>query len=122
MLLKLDKDAVKKQKFWILLGVFLLIWVIGLVTLKVSGSAPIEDAKKEFEKAKTAIKPHTAAPKNVDTFLPPWEKYGKQFREHKDKVWEDAWKGQKDLITWPNSPRAPMQDWWNNATSFQDWK
>lgn len=116
--MKMDKDAILKQKFWILLGVFGLLWLIGLSVLYASAGSPAAAAEADFKKAKDAIGQFTGAkrPKNA-TFLPPWEKDIAQFDEHKKKVWKVAWdgdqaagdtadgqkrwEGQKGMYTWP---------------------
>ena len=96
---KFDKDAMMKQKFWILLGVFALLWLVCLSFVVVNAGGPIDEAKKNYDAAKLAIGKNTH-PKN-DSFLPPWENYGKTFTKHKNTVWKVAWEGDKPNETLP---------------------
>ncbi len=122
--MKVDKDAILKHKFWILLGVFALLWLICLSVLCASAGAPVDEAKKDFDAAKTAVSKFTGAnrPKN-DSFLPPWQADIKQFEQHKNTVWRTAWdgdqegdtppgqqrwEGQKGMYTWPSSDDYPL--------------
>ena len=123
--MKVDKDAILKQKFWILLGVCALLWLICLSVLYANGGGPADEAKKSYDTAKTAISKFTGAnrPKN-DSFLPPWQADIKQFEQHKNTVWRSAWdgdkegdtppgqqrwEGQKGMYTWPSSAEYPLQ-------------
>ena len=124
--MKVDKDAILKQKFWILLGVFALFWLICLSVLYANAGGPADEAKKNYDTAKAAISKYTGAnrPKN-DSFLPPWQKDIDQFEQHKKTVWRSAWdgdkegdtppgqqrwEGQKGMYTWPSSAEYPLQD------------
>ena len=126
--MKLDKEWALKQRFWLLLGTFGLLWFVCLIVLWVVGSGPIEAAQTALKAADDAIQPYTArsgpkVPKN-DNFLPEWVKYGTTFRNHKDKVWRTAWDGdepkpddppgkalwpgQKGMYTWPSTEDHPL--------------
>ena len=124
--MKVDKDALLKQKFWILLGVFALLWLICLSALYANAGGPLDKAKDDYKKANDAITKFTGVnrPKN-DSFLPPWVEHGKRFDEHKKTVWKVAWdgdkigegdpsgplrwQGQKSMYTWPSSNEFPLQ-------------
>ena len=77
---KFDKDALVKHKFWILLGVFALLWLVCLSFVVVNAGGPIDEAKKNYDAAKDRHHEKPARPKN-DSFLPPWEKYGDDVHE-----------------------------------------
>ena len=125
--MKVDKDAILKQKFWILLGVFALLWLVCLSVLYANASGPLDKAKDDYKKANDAITQFTGVkrPKN-DSFLPPWKKHGERFEEHKKTVWKVAWdgdkvadgdstasglrwEGQKGIYTWPSSNEFNLQ-------------
>jgi hypothetical protein len=111
---KFDKDAMMKQKFWILLGVFALLWLICLPFVVVNAGGPIDVAKKDYDAAKLAIGKNTR-PKN-DFFLPPWEKYGETFTKHKNEVWKIAWNGDK-----PSETLANGQQPWRGQGGMYVW-
>ena len=52
---KIDKDALIKQKFWILLGVFALLWIICLSFVVVNAGGDIDTAKKNYDTSKGAV-------------------------------------------------------------------
>src|ERR1700682_4915537 len=94
--MKVDKDAILKQKFWILLGVFALLWLVCLSVLYANASGPLDKAKEDYKKAHDAVTqfPGAKRPKN-DSFLGPWKSYGERFDNHKKTVWKVAWDGDK---------------------------
>jgi hypothetical protein len=94
----IDKETLQKNAFWIVLGVFVLFWLISVITLKVSAS---DKMKKDWEAAEKDIKA-SQNPKN-EKYLEPWRAHGEKFSKHKDKIWQEAWNQQKDMYTWPES-------------------
>jgi hypothetical protein len=124
--MKVDKDALLKQKFWILLGVFAVLWILSLSVLWATAGGPITEAKTKYDTAKGGVEkyPH---PKN-DSFLPPWEQHAETFKKHKNTVWEVAWNGDKlaegkalapgerlyegqaRIYTWPSSKDHPLDE------------
>jgi hypothetical protein len=100
--MRIDKEVLIKQHFWILLGLFLILWFVCVALIKTSASEIGTKAKTEFTAARDAIKgAEGKAPKN-DTFNKPWNDYGAAYRGQKEKVWSDAWQVQKDMFDWPS--------------------
>jgi hypothetical protein len=104
--MKLDKDTLIKHRFWIGLGTFLLIWLVGTIILLLSGGSAVAEKKKKYKASEAAISGHSR-PKN-DRFLKPWNDYGQKFRNQKDGVWQQAWRVQQHMHTWPGSPKYPL--------------
>jgi len=97
---QIDKEALKKNLFWILLSTFFVLWLAAVVVVKVSAS----DAKKKaWEGAKGGIQSALSAGPKTPAFLTPWEKHGKKFHDQKDKLWQEAWKQQARMYTWPDN-------------------
>jgi len=121
--MKMDKEALVKHRFWLILGVFGLLWFIGFLTVSFGAAGPIAEAIKKYTTTdKKTTGPAQKEPKN-DNFYKPWIAYGDKFTKHKDVVWEQAWNLQKSLVTFPSSGTAPtLQKIWDDARSFQDWK
>jgi hypothetical protein len=115
-----DKEALLKHKFWVLFGTFLLLWLVGVIVLKVGASGALEDNKKKFVQAQKEIK-EVPRPKNINEYRKPWEEYGGVYKKNKDVVWKEAWDAQKGMITWPRHTRDELRKLWDNAESFQDW-
>ena len=97
MAAKVDKEALKKNIFWIALGGFFVLWLVALLSVLVSGDQSKEKAWKD---AVSGIDAASKSPKN-QSFYEPWDKYGEAASSHKDKVWEAGWQQQKDIYTWP---------------------
>jgi hypothetical protein len=128
--MKMDKDTLIKQKFWLILGAFTLVWLIGLILLLTSASSTIAKEKANgYDKGTNDSKDANFQNPKSPAYLPPWEKYGDKFKKHKAVVWKEAWQGdqkrdwegQKGLVVWPNTREAAFQDVWDHATSFADW-
>jgi hypothetical protein len=113
MAAKADKDALKKNLFWILLGVFLVGWLVAMLLVLMSSDS---NPQKNWEAAKGKIG-GVRDPKN-ESFNAPWNTYKAEASGHKDKVWEAGWQKQKDMYTWPlnmvNKPNYPSDKLGNN--------
>jgi hypothetical protein len=104
--MKLDKETLIKQRFWIALGavvlLVLLVWIVD--TAAVSGDTTRKRGEYESQlKGITGIKDA----KN--------DKFTKMLGEKKDEiskqkgiVWGEAWNPQSDLMNWPTKPDAPL--------------
>jgi hypothetical protein len=102
--MKVDKEVLLKQHFWILLSLLLVLPLVCLLVLWTSASAKVEEAEKTVkgtEDKLTKIKD----PKN-DRFVKKLEEKDEKVEAQKTKVWEAAWKLQSDLIHWPESLRG----------------
>src|SRR5258708_4342445 len=95
--MKIDKEFLMKNRFWVLLGtaVLLVLICLGLVFLgpakKASAAADTyAKTRKDYDNVKD--------PKNA-SFLPPWVQREKLFKDAKNAIWEKAWLTQTDLRT-----------------------
>jgi hypothetical protein len=106
--MKMDKDTVIKHKFWFLLGLFALLWIIGISVLGLTAGEPIRKKRADYEaKMKGVKEAHSKGEKN-ERFLTPWQGHQKLFQDHKDTIWAQAWELQKDMYVWPGSDTAPL--------------
>ncbi|HEV3236516.1 MAG TPA: hypothetical protein VGZ25_05980, partial [Gemmataceae bacterium] len=106
--MKLDKETVVKHRFWFLLGTVLPLLLIMLCVLKFGVASTVEDRKKDYDSALTKVK-GINNPKN-ETFLKPVKEKEDTLNKKKAKVWEEAWKGQGSLITWPQEMQRELGD------------
>jgi hypothetical protein len=113
--MKLDKETLIKQKFWVLLGAFTLLWLIGLCVMLFTLGKIIANHKANYDSALKATDGELkikGGPKNPITFLPPWEEHGTLFRNHKNKIWKEAWEEkpveQVKLYDWPEYKKSPL--------------
>jgi hypothetical protein len=106
---KIDKDALKKNGFWIGLSAFFLLWLIALIVVMVTNQR--KKMEDEFQAKKKAIDSEVS--KGVKSELTPnpytkdWVVYGKIFSDHKVDIWKDGWRSQRDLFTWPEGIQPP---------------
>jgi hypothetical protein len=105
--MKLDKEAAVKHQFWILLGSYLVVWIIAVFWLKVAAGEPIKKAEEKYKASKGKLDKAKQSPKNIATFCPPWRDYGSKFDGHKRKIWNEAYALQNGMYDWPFKYAVP---------------
>jgi hypothetical protein len=97
--MKLDKEFLLKNRFWVLLGTAVFFWLVSLVIVFFGPAKKASAESKNFAELQKKL----TAPKNPKnaSFLPPWREREELFRKAKNKVWEQAWKTQTNVMTWP---------------------
>lgn len=98
--MKMDKETLQKNGFWIGLGAFGPLWLIIPIVALVSAGDKVAEGKKKVEEAEGKVKGINEVKNSNFTSL--LEKKKQDLEKEKDKVWAQAWKGQKDLMTWPD--------------------
>ncbi len=107
----MNKELLIKHKFWVMLGLFALLWLVAVSWLGFTAGAEIKKNKEAYDKAKKEIdEALKRGPKNETTFLPPWKAHQKMFQDHKNVIWEKAWDHQKGMYIWPSSNTARLQE------------
>jgi hypothetical protein len=99
--MKVDKEVLMKQHFWILLSLAALLPLICLFILWTNASDAVEGKKKEVTATKDRLN-KIKNPKNEKWLTALGEKETK-VEAQKDKVWAEAWKAQSDMILFPES-------------------
>jgi hypothetical protein len=103
MATKVDKEAIKKNLFWILLGVFGAFWLITVVIIYFSSS----DAKeREWKKAKADVEKALKSGVKTDAYITPWNSQQTELQKHKDVLWKEGWSIQEGLYTWPEEMKV----------------
>lgn len=97
MAAKFDIEIIKKNLFWILLGVVSLIQVAAIVLLLISDPAATQ--RKEYQDREKEMKAINDF-KN-EKFLPPWKERKDEFTAEKNVIWEKAWKPQEPIYYFP---------------------
>jgi hypothetical protein len=97
---KIDKDTLKKNLFWILLGVFVVLWLAGVGIAVMPGD---DKAAKEYTSAKSAVDSTKGKGVKTPAYQEPWHKHGQMFSGYKAVIWEKAWKQQEAMYDWPAS-------------------
>jgi hypothetical protein len=97
--MKMDKESLVKNRFWIGLIAFGPLWlIIFFVAVFTSGSSA-GGQKTILGKTDSDLK-SINGPKN-ERFTELVHQKELDLEKQKDKVWAAAWQGQKDLMTWP---------------------
>lgn len=108
--MKLDKDFLVKNQFWIGLGVSTVLLLVLFCMLKFSVSTKPEEVRKKHEDSLKSLKAKASQGHYVDDkpeFLQPWIKRKEEFASLKGNIWEIAWEPQQNLMTWPHDdPRT----------------
>jgi hypothetical protein len=100
--MKIDKDALNKYRFWILLGIFLLLWLIPLCMVSFGVSAA--DLEKKYNDQKSAVTGINDY-KN-DSFITELSKKKDVLDQQRQKIWGQEWRTQQDLFIWPANDRV----------------
>jgi hypothetical protein len=106
--MKFDKETIIKHRFWFLLGTVLPLLLIMLCVLKFGVADTVDARKKEYDSAVASVK-GISNPKN-DSFIQPVKAKEDTLNKKKSKVWEEAWKGQGNFITWPQEMQRELGD------------
>jgi hypothetical protein len=120
--MKFDKDTLIRQRFWVGLGVFVLLWTILILTTWSRGPSAVKEVKEPADKATTAMK--GLSPKN-ENYWAPLDKTKAFYDSQIGGVWMTAWLSQKPWITWPESTQKDKFDpaiIWEKAQNFEEWK
>lgn len=114
--MKVDKEALLKQHFWILLSLVALLPLICLIVLWTAAADTIEVKKKDVTATKDKLKKIQNA-KNTRWLDALGERLTK-VDSQKDKIWKVAWDKQADMIYFPENLTGAQEV--NDKLSFGD--
>jgi len=97
MAAKFDIEVVKKNLFWILLGIVSLIEITAIALLLISDPAATQ--RKEYQDREKEMK--SVSDFKNEKFLPPWQQRKDEFTGEKNVIWEKAWKPQEPVYYFP---------------------
>jgi hypothetical protein len=109
----IDKETLIKHRFWIALGVFVLLWLVGVILIPTVQGSNNEQVEKKYTAAKTAVE-GIKSPKSPN-WRKPLEEKEAELKDQKGKVWKQAWEPQSDLMTWPEGGSARLSEKLSNA-------
>jgi hypothetical protein len=110
----IDKETLIKHRFWIALGVFALLWLVGMILIPAVQGRDNAKKEDEFTKAKTAVE-NIKDPKTKTTFVTPLEGKEKTLKERKNVVWAKVFEPQARMMTWPEGGKAHLDQKLNDA-------
>jgi hypothetical protein len=97
--MKMDKESLSKNRFWIGLIAFAPLWLLIFIVALLSSGSAASGQKAIVDKANGDLKAITN-PRN-ERYTELVAQKQKALEKQKDMVWAEAWKGQKDLMKWP---------------------
>src|SRR5260370_35081619 len=99
--MKVDKEVLLKQHFWLLLILVVVLPLVCLLILWTSASAKVEDAEKTVKGVEDKLN-KINQPKNKK-FEDVLKEKDEKVDAQKTKIWKAAWEEQADMFTWPES-------------------
>jgi hypothetical protein len=101
--MKIEKEVLIKQHFWILLAVLVPLVLISLIVLWTAAASAVERAQKDFQSSEKGLQ-GINKPKN-DKWLKDLQVRADEVTKQKNVIWSEAWQRQSDLLTWPDPNR-----------------
>src|SRR5690349_14203136 len=114
--MKLDKETLLKNRFWVALVAFLPIFLGLMIVTWLTAGEPVKANKAAIDTANGALKPLTDIKTDKQTQL--LVEKAKELREKKDKVWAEAWRGQANLMVWPRSVPDTLRRYLEDEATF----
>jgi hypothetical protein len=104
---KLDKEFLLKNRFWIMIGLVPLLWLIAFLTLSTAVADERSKAEAKYEETFKNVKNVKQDVKNQEhtKYLKETER---KLQAHKIRVWADVSKTQEAIFTWPSSSTSQM--------------
>src|SRR6266540_331058 len=104
--MKLDKDTLLKNQFWIGLGTAGVLLLGSIVVLFLGPASRAAKTRVEYDKFKEGLNKQTDF-KN-QRFVAPWDERKGQYTVHKEKVWGQAAVTQEGVMTWPEDRNSTV--------------
>ncbi len=107
--MKIDKEYLLKNRFWVSLIAFAPIWLVVLLVAWISMGTTFKTYAKTVADKKAAF--NTLGDVRNESFTQPVIDRKAELEKEKKKVWKEAWKGQDaspgrpGLMFWPENPR-----------------
>ena len=99
----IDKETLIKHRFWIALGVFVVLLLVGVILIPTVQGSINETYQKKFIASQKALEGMN--PKSPLWRLP-LEQKESELKGQKGIVWKQAYEPQSDLMTWPEGGSA----------------
>jgi hypothetical protein len=114
MAVKIDKELLIKHRFWIGLGLCILLVLVVLLMLPIQVGSAVEAKKTEYL---TSLK-NLQGIKDVKNqyFVDALKTKDGHVEKKKNEVWGEAWKTQEGMMTWPPG----LDDWYKHYPYFGD--
>lgn len=107
--MKMDKETLAKNQFWIGFGVFVVLVLIALFWLSTFSADANTQLKMALDKSKADLEGMASKkPPKTRADIAKMEERRVSLEKRKEEVWEKAWKVQEELMTWPADLQADL--------------
>jgi hypothetical protein len=110
----IDKETLIKHRFWIALGVFVVLLLVGVILIPTVQGSINDTYQKKFLASKKAAEGIPNNPKSP-FWRKPLEEKESELKGQKGIVWRQAWEPRSDLMTWPEGGSARLSEKLSNA-------
>jgi hypothetical protein len=100
--MKMDKDTLLKQRFWVTLCVSLPLLLVGIIWLSFIIPSSISAERKKADEKHKSVQSAAKSVKNTGE-VAAVERVAKLFKDKEDVVWIKAYEAQIPLFTWPKN-------------------
>jgi hypothetical protein len=101
-----DKEALMKHHFWILLGVFGLLVPVVVGDLMLDVSSAIAAQEKKIDEQQKKLKAQASKTKGQN-YLDELTKQKEVLGTQRTAIWDESWKNQEAMFTWPEQLPPP---------------
>ncbi len=106
--MKVDKQALAKHHFWILLGVFGLFALLLIILVPILVGAEIEDKEKKIKETESKLKSNSNP--TTDAYTKAQQEEIDQLSGRRQSLWSEMYGLQRDIVAFPGELHEPLKD------------
>ena len=109
--MKIDKETLIKNRFWVLLGVFVPLELFAILWLTNAVEGAVEEAKRKIADHRSKLEKNASQPKLPGMAEMNLCKHKEDILgRRKEKIWQEAWDLQQGFIFWPQKVSETYAD------------
>ncbi len=101
--MKIDKETIVKNHFWILLGIYAPAVLVALMLVLFGVSATVGEKASNLKKTKDDLSSKAKGDLKNDRWVKVLEGKEEKLQGQKNDMWRRVWEGQATIMTWPAS-------------------
>jgi hypothetical protein len=99
--MQVDKESLIKYHFWILLGIYMPLALIGLLLLWTSVSGAVDEKAAKLKKTKDDLKAANKPDHKNEKWTAVLKDKEGVLNDQKNTMWKQVWDAQASIMTWP---------------------
>ena len=109
--MKIDKETLIKNRFWVLLGVFVPLMLFAIIWLVSAVEGAVDEERQKIKKHRDELQLHAEKAKlNGQAEINLLQAKDERLDARKMEVWKEASEVQEGLIFWPEKVREAYAD------------